>query len=209
MESLVFKTQSERNIGKQRRSRSCGNYLNFGCTDFTCRYIQISAHESGRDDFREDYKREQRYLKGEVTVYLSLVFILLISFAGAMLESASLQNVKNYRRADMTRAVESIFAEYQKELWEVYGIFALEGSYETGSYSEELLKERLAYYGASGMDQEITRIQLLTDQGGISRGRESLIACGEIKKHASCRSDYAKGTCNVKEKYYVIGNGIS
>lgn len=165
MESLVFKTQSERNIGKQRRSRSCGNYLNFGCTDFTCRYIQISAHKSGRDDFREDYKREQRYLKGEVTVYLSLVFILLISFAGAMLESASLQNVKNYRRADMTRAVESIFAEYQKELWEVYGIFALEGSYETGSYNEELLKERLAYYGASGMDQEITRIQLLTDQG--------------------------------------------
>ena len=53
-------------------------------------------------------------------MYLSLVFILLISFAGAMLESASLQNVKNYRRADMTRAVESIFAEYQKELWEVY-----------------------------------------------------------------------------------------
>ena len=71
-------------------------------------------------------------------MYLSLVFILLISFAGAMLESASLQNVKNYRRADMTRAVESIFAEYQKELLEVYGIFALEGSYETGSYSEEL-----------------------------------------------------------------------
>lgn len=98
-------------------------------------------------------------------MYLSLVFILLISFAGAMLESASLQNVKNYRRADMTRAVESIFAEYQKELWEVYGIFALEGSYETGSYSEELLKERLTYYGAGGMDQEITRIQLLTDQG--------------------------------------------
>ncbi|RGI82333.1 hypothetical protein DXD84_11630 [Dorea formicigenerans] len=98
-------------------------------------------------------------------MYLSLVFILLISFAGAMLESASLQNVKNYRRADMTRAVESIFAEYQKELWEVYGIFALEGSYETGSYSEELLKERLAYYGAGGMNQEITRIQLLTDQG--------------------------------------------
>ena len=95
MESLVFKTQSERNIGKQRRSRSCGNYLNFGCTDIACRYILISAHKSGRDDFREDYKREQRYLKGEVTVYLSLVFFLLISFAGAMLESASLQNLSD------------------------------------------------------------------------------------------------------------------
>ena len=80
----------------------------------------------------------------------------------------------------MTRAVESIFAEYQKELWEVYGIFALEGSYETGSYSEELLKERLAYYGASGMDQEITRIQLLTHQGA-SAFYEQVTACMENK----------------------------
>lgn len=165
MESLVFKTQSERSIGKQRRSWSCRDYFNSGRADFPCCHIQITAYKSCRDDFREDHKREQRYLKGEVTVYLSLVFILLISFAGAMLESASLQNVKNYRRADMTRAVESLFAEYQKELWEDYGIFALEGSYETGSYSEDLLKERLAYYGAGGMEQDITRIQLLTDQG--------------------------------------------
>lgn len=98
-------------------------------------------------------------------MYLSLVFILLMSFTGAMLESASLQNVKNYRRADMTRAVENLFAEYQKELWEVYGVFALEGSYETGTFNEDLLKERLSYYGAGGIEQEIARIQLLTDQG--------------------------------------------
>ena len=57
--------------------------LIYGCTDFTCRYIQISAHESGRDDFREDYKREQRYLKGEVTVYLSLVFTYFICRSNA------------------------------------------------------------------------------------------------------------------------------
>ena len=51
MESLVFKTQSERNIGKQRRSRSCGNYLNFGCTDFTCLvetiFEKITSESSG------------------------------------------------------------------------------------------------------------------------------------------------------------------
>ncbi len=64
MESLVFKTQSERNIGKQRRSRSCGNYLNFGCTDFTCRYIQISAHESGRDDFQRRLQARAAVFKG-------------------------------------------------------------------------------------------------------------------------------------------------
>ena len=54
--------------------------------------------------------------KGEVTAYLSLIFILFISFVGGIMESASVQMAKNYRRADMNRAMESVFAEYQKEL---------------------------------------------------------------------------------------------
>ena len=103
--------------------------------------------------------------KGEVTVYLSLIFILLISFMGALLESASIQNAKNYRRADMNRAIESVFAEYQKELLEEYDIFALEGSYETGTYAEENIKERLSFYGGGQMQQKIKRIQFLTDDG--------------------------------------------
>ncbi len=57
---------------------------------------------------------------GEVTAYLSLIFILLVSFVGAILESASVQNAKNYMRADMNRGMECIFAEYQKELQEKY-----------------------------------------------------------------------------------------
>ena len=108
------------------------------------------------------------------------------------------------------------------------------------------------------MDQEITRIQLLTDQGAsafyeqVTAYMENKYGLDKVKKlvgqtdtwkageealqnyerdgakteqelqellsqkeelpeeeHASCRSDYAKGTCNVKEKHYVIGNGIS
>ena len=92
---MVFKT---RNIGKQRRSRLCKIILIFSC--FVSLVVIFKSQLSGRDDFREDYKRAAVF-KGEVTVYLR-VFILLISFAGAMLESASLQNVNNYRRADST-----------------------------------------------------------------------------------------------------------
>lgn len=109
------------------------------------------------------------YLKksknGEITVYLSLIFMLLISFIGAMMESASLQEAKNYRRADVNRAIESVFAEYQIELLEEYDLFGLEASYETGQYSEEQIIDRLSYYGAEGAEQEITKIQFLTDQG--------------------------------------------
>lgn len=63
-------------------------------------------------------------VKGEITVFLSLVFLLLLTLVGALLESASIQLAKNERRADAGRAVESAFAEYQKDLLERYGIFA-------------------------------------------------------------------------------------
>ena len=79
--------------------------------------------------------------RGEVTAYLSLIFILLITFIGGIMESASIQLAKNYRRADTNRAMESVFAEYQKELLDEYDLFALDGSYETGSYGEQNIQE--------------------------------------------------------------------
>ncbi|MFR3390686.1 MAG: hypothetical protein ACLTT1_08595 [[Clostridium] scindens] len=51
------------------------------------------------------------------------------------MESASIQMAKNYRRADMNRAVECMFAEYQKELLDEYHIFALDGSMRQGNMS--------------------------------------------------------------------------
>lgn len=103
--------------------------------------------------------------RGEVTAYLSLIFILLITFIGGIMESASIQLAKNYRRADTNRAMESIFAEYQKELLDEYDLFALDGSYETGSYGEQNIQERLLYYGAGNMEHKVERIQFLTDRG--------------------------------------------
>lgn len=102
--------------------------------------------------------------RGEVTAYLSLIFLLLITFVAGLMESASIQMAKNYRRADMNRAMECMFAEYQKELLEEYEIFAIDGSYETGQYSEENLADRLEFYGAGNMKHEIERIQFLTDR---------------------------------------------
>ena len=64
--------------------------------------------------------------KGEVTAFLSLIFLLLISFSASIMEAASIQMAKNYRRADMNRAVESVFAEYRKEPLEEFDIFAFD-----------------------------------------------------------------------------------
>lgn len=164
MENPIFVTYAE----KRRWDRRGGNYPDSGGIDRTGHYLQVSADQSGTDDFRKNYQRKRGNLtevRGEITVFLSLIFILLISFIGAVMESASIQMAKNYRRADMNRAIESVFAEYQKELLEEYEIFALDGSYETGQYSEQNLIDRLEYYGAGSMEQKILRIQFLTDDG--------------------------------------------
>ena len=47
--------------------------------------------------------------KGEITAFLSLIFVLMISFVTAILESAFVQAEKNQARLDMDRAVYSVF----------------------------------------------------------------------------------------------------
>ena len=104
--------------------------------------------------------------KGEITAFLSLIFVLLVSFVLAVTESAAIQTSKNQKRLDADGAVYSLFGEYQKELLEEYDIFAVDGTFETGRFEESQLLGRMAYYGSFGIQQEITDLQLLTDNGG-------------------------------------------
>lgn len=104
--------------------------------------------------------------KGEITAFLSLIFVLLVSFILAMSESAFVQTAKNQKRMDVDRAIFSLFGEYQKDLLEEYNVFAIDGTYESGEYEENQLLNRMAYYGSMGIGQEITDIQLLTDNNG-------------------------------------------
>ncbi len=152
--------------------------------------------------------KQGKSVRGEVTAYLSLIFILLVTFVGGVMESATIQVAKNYHRADMNRAMECIFAEYQKELLEEYDIFALDGSYETGQYTSRNIMDRLSYYGAGNMEQEVTRIRFLTDKGcaafrdqaasymehkyGMGKAEELLGMTSVWGQQAERADDYAK-----------------
>ena len=105
-------------------------------------------------------------LRGEITVFLSLIFVLLFSLILSVIQSALIQTEKNYRRGEMDRVMESVFAEYQKELLQTYDIFALDSSYETEEFSKDKILQRCDFYGQSDIDKEITKIQFLTDHGG-------------------------------------------
>jgi hypothetical protein len=129
------------------------------------------------------------YLKGEITVFLSLMFVLLLSFILTMLDGAILQTAKSDYRLAADVAIFSAFGEYQKELLEEYGVFALEGTYERGIFDERNLLERMAYYGAMGIEQEIEGIQLLTDNNGQAF-REQVLYYMEEKYGISYVADF-------------------
>lgn len=82
------------------------------------------------------------------------------------MEAATIQIMKNEKRADAGRAIESVYAEYQKELFEQYGILGIEATYESGEWKESHILNRLSYYGMENMETQIEAIRLLTDQGG-------------------------------------------
>lgn len=112
--------------------------------------------------------------KGEITAFLSLVFVLLVSFILAMLQSAQIQTVKNLKRIAVDNALFSVFGEYQRELLEEYKIFAIDAAYGTGQYEEQQIVGRMSYYGSMGIEQTIEEIQLLTDHNGQAFREQAL-----------------------------------
>ena len=50
-----------------------------------------------------------------------------------------------------------MFGEYQEKLLEDYHIFAIEGSYGTGDYTEDRMIGRMHYYGTESMEHENNR----------------------------------------------------
>lgn len=145
--------------------------------------------------------------KGEVTAFLSLIFVLLVSFILAMMESASIQMTKNQKRLDVERAVFSVFGEYHRGLWEEYGVFALDGTYGNGQYDESRVLNRLSYYGAMGIEQEIAEIQLLTDNDGQAF-REQVLAYMEERTGISLVRDLTGMAAGWKEQE-IQGKEIS
>ncbi len=119
----------------------------------------------------EEFKGVQ---KGEVTIFLCLVFLVLISLVGALMESVSVRLTRNERRINLEMALESVFAEYDQLLLDEYEIFALNGTYGTGKYEQDLLLSRLDFYGAENTENQIHAVEFLSDNGGNAFYRQAV-----------------------------------
>ena len=110
---------------------------------------------------RKSRERELAF-KGEITAFLAMIFVLMMSLVGALIESVSVQMTKNRNRADTCLALESTFAEYDRQMLEKYDLFV------KSECSESVLQKQLEYYGAGNMSHSLLKKELLTDAGGAS-----------------------------------------
>ncbi len=114
-------------------------------------------------------------VKSEITVFLALLMIVMITFIAALIESSTISVAKSYARGEANRAIASAFAEYHQTTLEAFDIFVLEGTYETGNYSIDNVIDRLALYGNDIAKWDVVQVQLLTDSSGAAFEEQILL----------------------------------
>lgn len=109
---------------------------------------------------------EHKRFKASVTIFLSMIMLLLVGLIMCLVEVTKIHNMKSYKRVAAEGAIESVFAEYHQELRKNYGLFGLDASYRGGDYSPHNVLERFEFYGGSGDESTIETLQLMTDNNG-------------------------------------------
>lgn len=118
------------------------------------------------------------YEKGGITVFLSLILLVLMSIICQVVEEAVYQADRLKTVSSTEVAFQGLLGEYNLELLENYGLFFLDGADEKGNLSKEKLISQLDYYlyrnieNTGGMQQmkileeKLTSYALATDQNG-------------------------------------------
>lgn len=109
---------------------------------------------------------QNKKYKASVTVFLSMIMLLLIGVVMCLIEVTRIHNLNSYNRIQAEGAIESVFAEYHKELRENYGLFGLDASYRGNGFSSDNVLERFSFYGGLGDESTIESLQLITDNQG-------------------------------------------
>ncbi len=87
-----------------------------------------------------------RQQKGSITVYLTLTFALFLSLLLALVEGAAMGAARLQAELVADLGLDSIFAEYHRELFSQYGLLFIDDSYGTGRGSIAKVENHLADY---------------------------------------------------------------
>lgn len=84
--------------------------------------------------------------EGYITVYLSLTIAVMLAFIMALTECVRVQTIRFQTECVMDIGLTGIFAEYNRQLLEQYGLLAIDTSYGSSVAEEEKVKAHLLQY---------------------------------------------------------------
>lgn len=97
--------------------------------------------------------------KASITVFLSLLIAVSLMFLGLLLQSVEMQNARVNMEAGAEEGLYSLFADYNRELFDRYHVFFVEGGYGTGKMQPgrmyKTIEDGLKGSGRSENDQDI------------------------------------------------------
>ncbi len=100
-----------------------------------------------------DKIKKDTFFCGEITVFLSMILLLILALVGTSLESARISVGRSYADRSVQNAMDSLFTEYCSKLWEDYHLFFIEGE-ESEDHDKEYIKNQVYYYLKDTFDFE-------------------------------------------------------
>lgn len=87
-----------------------------------------------------------RGMEGSITVFLSLVLLLILALLFTIIEGARISSAKIFAGRALTTAMDSVLAEFYGPLWNEYHVFGLDAGYGSDQVQEGEIAERLQNY---------------------------------------------------------------
>lgn len=128
-----------------------------------------------------------RRFKGSVSLFNAMVFLLVASVITATIKSARIQGAKVMVRTASSMALDSVFAEYNYQLFSEFGVLLFDGKQDRSEVSKEALAGKLGnymqynlgtdkelyfsdaadLYGITGAGVSVDRLIMATEHGGL------------------------------------------
>lgn len=124
-------------------------------------------------------------VKGVITVYLTMIFLVVVAVIFTTIESARIQTTRMLAETAVDSALESLLAGYQRELYEEYDLFFFQGNFGEGRIKQEKITGKIEeymdytihpnrdvkidntdFYQMNTESISLTQIALATDDGG-------------------------------------------
>ena len=147
--------------------------------------------------------------EGYITVYLSLTFVIMLSLIFTLLEGIRVQTIRFQTECVMDFGLTSIFAEYNREFLEQYGLLAIDTSYGYEDAGMERTKSHFLQYmnmnfTAPGQNRvpgykDLTALH--ADNAGFSKVSYISDGKGEVLKYQIIQYMKEKTALSYAEKY--------